>query len=134
MAFWEHIRQAAIASRVVEEEMYAQVLREIESGVRRDGLWAKALQNSGGNEEKARALYIKYRIRSINDELEIRKDLSTPVAAVPKEQTKQITTDYGHELETADASRNESESGTAWIHVLVWLLAAILVAAFLLNS
>jgi hypothetical protein len=71
MSFWKKVKQTAIVDRLVEEKLYAQVLREFESGVRRDGLWAKAFQNSQGDEQKANALYIGYRVQSIKDEAEI---------------------------------------------------------------
>ena len=71
MSFWKKVKQTAIVDRLVEEKLYAQVLREIESGLRRDGLWAKAFQKSHGNEQKAKALYYEYRIQSIKDEAEI---------------------------------------------------------------
>jgi hypothetical protein len=71
MSFWKKVKQTAIVDRLVEEQLYEQVLREFESGVRRDGLWAKAFQNSQGDEQKANALYIGYRVQSIKDEAEL---------------------------------------------------------------
>lgn len=71
MSFWKKAKQIAIVNRLVEEKIYEQVFREIESGLRRDGLWAKALQESRGNEQEAKALYIKFRVQSIKDEAEI---------------------------------------------------------------
>ena len=76
MSFWKKVKQTAIVSRLVEEKLYEQVLREIESGTRRDGLWAKAFQKSRGNEEEAKALYIEYRVQSIKDEAELSTELS----------------------------------------------------------
>jgi len=71
MSFWKKVKQTAIVDRLVEEKLYEQVLREFETGVRRDGLWAKAFQNSQGDEQKANALYIGYRVQSIKDEAEL---------------------------------------------------------------
>ena len=71
MHFWKKVKQTAIVSRLVEEKLYEQVLCEIESGIRRRGLWAKAFQKSRGNEEETKALYIEYRVQSIKDEAEI---------------------------------------------------------------
>ena len=48
-----------------------EVSNEISNGIRRDGLWAKAITNSNGSEEKAKSLYIKYRIQSIKDEIKL---------------------------------------------------------------
>lgn len=71
MSFWKKMKQTTIANRLIEEKLYEQVLHEFESGVRRDGLWAKAFQKSNGDVQKANALYIEYRVQSIKDEAEM---------------------------------------------------------------
>ena len=55
-------------TREVEEELYAQVLQEIERGERRDGLWAKALVTANGDESIAKAQYIKLRVQALFDD------------------------------------------------------------------
>ena len=57
-------------SRLEEELLYKHVLEEMEAGIIRDGLYAKALANSSGDENKARSLYMKYRVRSVQDSLD----------------------------------------------------------------
>ena len=57
-------------SRLEEELLYKHVLEEMEAGIIRDGLFAKALANSSGDEDKARSLYMKYRVRSVQDSLD----------------------------------------------------------------
>ena len=57
-------------SRQDEELIYKDILKEMNSGVIREGLYAKALANSKGDEAQANALYMKYRLRSIKDEME----------------------------------------------------------------
>ena len=42
----------------------------MDAGIIRDGLFAKALANSSGDEDKARSLYMKYRVRSVQDSLD----------------------------------------------------------------
>ena len=71
MSLFKKAKQAAIARRVMEEKLYEQVLREIEAGGRRDGLWAKALQKAKGNEVEAQGLYIQYRVQALRDESEV---------------------------------------------------------------
>jgi len=56
------------ASRLQEEKLYEAVFLEQASGVRREGLYNKALAFSDGNVEKANSLYIQYRVQSIKDE------------------------------------------------------------------
>ena len=57
-------------SRLEEELIYKHILMEMESGIIREGLYAKALANSPGDEDKAKSLYMKYRVRSIKDALD----------------------------------------------------------------
>jgi hypothetical protein len=64
-------KKASIANRVLEESLYQQVANELAEGMRRDGLWAKALANAEGDEKKAKGLYLKYRVQSLLDEAEI---------------------------------------------------------------
>jgi hypothetical protein len=45
-----------------EEELYAAAMDELERGIPRLGLWAKAFADADGNENKAKALYLKYRV------------------------------------------------------------------------
>lgn len=71
MSFWKKTKRSAATKRLFEERIYEQVLLEVESGIRRGGLWAKALQKSLGDESKAKSLYIEYRVQSIKDEAEI---------------------------------------------------------------
>lgn len=62
-----------IASRIMEEKLYNIVGAELEQGIKRNGLWIKALANSKGDEVKAMSLYIEYRVQSIIDEEEIKR-------------------------------------------------------------
>lgn len=73
MSISDLYRKSRISSRLLEEELYAETLRELEQGIRRDGLWAKAFVKSGANEEKAKALYIEFRVQALRDKLALYK-------------------------------------------------------------
>ena len=73
---FDKISHLSAIERLREEKLYEQVLNELSQGKKRDGLWAKALAYSEGSDEKAKALYIKYRVQSIKDELEIAEALA----------------------------------------------------------
>ena len=75
MHWIDALRNFFISSRREDEEIYSHVLKEIESGIRRDGLWAKALANSAGDSEKAKSFYIKYRAQTIKDERKLAKSI-----------------------------------------------------------
>ena len=59
--------------RLREEQVYAQVLSEMEKGIRRDGIWAIALAEADFDESKAKAIYLKRRAQSIIDEEPLQK-------------------------------------------------------------
>jgi soluble lytic murein transglycosylase-like protein len=92
MGLFDDIRAKGAAYRLTEEALYSEVLREMESGVRRDGLWAKALAESAMDTNKAHALYIKYRVQSLKDEAEILlKNIGASREADYQRTTKQIS-------------------------------------------
>ena len=64
-------RKSTAEQRLLEERLYAQVVQEVSQGIRRDGLWAKAIAESNGSNDYAKALYIRYRVQSLVDEAEV---------------------------------------------------------------
>lgn len=52
-----------------DEVIYEIVGREIESGDRRIGLWAKAMADAGWDENAAKARYVEYRAAQITEAL-----------------------------------------------------------------
>lgn len=50
------------------ELIHALVLREMQDGIVRDGLWAQAMAECGGDAAKAQARYISLRAASMQDE------------------------------------------------------------------
>jgi len=51
-----------------EESIYNEIAEELSNGIRKEGLWIKAIQNTDGNESRALSLYIKYRSESLKVE------------------------------------------------------------------
>ena len=50
------------------DDYYKQVEQEIKQGKYQEGLRTRALAEAGGDENKARALYIKFRVESLKTE------------------------------------------------------------------
>lgn len=71
MGIFDDIKAKGAAYRLEEEALYAEALREIESGQRKDGVWAMALVDSNMDQGKAGAKYIKLRVQSLKDEITI---------------------------------------------------------------
>jgi len=51
-----------MSSAPSEELLHAMVMREMQQGIRRDGLWAQALVEAEGDPQKAQAAYIRLRL------------------------------------------------------------------------
>ena len=77
MAIWDVFRRESAVDRLLEEQLYAQVVSDLRNGVRRDGLWAKALVSANGDEARARPIYIKLCVQAIRDEAEVLHTIST---------------------------------------------------------
>lgn len=80
---FEKFRKNQAVHRLIEEQLYEQALAELDSGQLRSGLWAKALADSSGDEQKVRGLYLKYRVQAMKDEAE----LASGFLAKAKEET-----------------------------------------------
>lgn len=68
MAFWDRAKDAAVDARRKDEEYHARAMHEVQSGLRRDGLWAKAVTASGGDEVAAKIAYFKLLVQAIRDD------------------------------------------------------------------
>lgn len=95
------------AERLLEEHIYAQVVEELSRGLKRDGLWAKALVHSHGEEQKAKALYIRYRVQSIFDEM--------VVTDAERRQKEEIEADKKRAIEKALNSNIAAKSNKEWV-------------------
>ena len=51
-----------------EEDLYEMAYSEVRGDSRRQGLWAKTLSESLGDEQKAEALYLRYRVEQLSRE------------------------------------------------------------------
>ena len=56
---------AEISSNASDEKFYEEVARELQEQPMVPGLWTKAFAEMGGDDAKARALYIKYRVAQL---------------------------------------------------------------------
>lgn len=88
MGLFDNLKSADAANRLTEEALYAEALREIESGLRRDGIWAMAMAQSDMDTAKAAARYIKLRVQSLKDELMLQHQAA--MLAEEQEQKRRI--------------------------------------------
>ena len=69
MSIFSRNKPNKIAQRKIDEHLYALVAEEMESGIRSNGLWLKALELADGNKEKQVSEYIKLRVQSLVDDI-----------------------------------------------------------------
>ena len=71
MSFFSSAKAKLAASKLAEEELYAQAAEEVASGQIAQGLWAKAIAETGGDEAAAKAQYLKLRVEIMKAEAEV---------------------------------------------------------------
>ena len=71
MSFFSSAKAKLAASKLAEEQLYAQAAEEVASGQIRQGLWAKAIAETGGDEAAAKAHYLKLRVEIMKAEADV---------------------------------------------------------------
>ena len=82
---FKHQTPAEISSNAGDERFYEEVARELQEKPMNPGLWTKAFAEMGGDDAKARALYIKYRVAQLAEEERV-ANLSHAEKAMLKER------------------------------------------------
>jgi len=108
------------APSIEEEALYKQVLDEVESGVMRKGIYAKALADSSGDGGKAQSLYIKYRVQSLMDEEKSKAEL---LGLPSKRQQKRID---------KKTKSDEEWENTHWFKKFLSYIFGILIMGYLI--
>ena len=112
-----------------EEALYKQVLEEIESGVRRKGIYAKALADCLGDVLKAESLYIRYRVQSLVDE----KKAEAKSIAYKNKQAK-IAEKEKRERETLIDRQRRAQKIFTWVLLLIGVAILIFVLILYLEE
>lgn len=73
MGIFDKFKTSTAIDRLSEEKLYEQVAQELKAGKKREGIWVKAMAKSGGDLNKAEALYIELRVQAIKDEASLAK-------------------------------------------------------------
>jgi hypothetical protein len=116
------------APSIEEELLYKQVLDEVNAGIMRDGIYAKALADSLGDEGKAKSLYIKYRVQSLIEEEKHKAELLGLKLTKDRKNAKLAQ----KRKEGADYEAFEYES--PFLHLTFQVITFIVVAIFFLAG
>ena len=110
------------APSIEEEALYKQVLDEVESGVMRKGIYAKALADGLGDEGKAQSLYIKYRVQSLVDEQRGRAE------RLGIELTANAKAKKAKDKEDAKRQQDKDWEETHWFtKIIMYIIAAAII-------
>lgn len=71
MSFFSSAKAKLAASKLAEEQLYALAAEEVACGQIRQGLWAKAIAETGGDDAAAKARYLKLRVEIMKAEAEV---------------------------------------------------------------
>ncbi len=128
MGLLERLRAKNAVHRLSDEAVYTLVAQEIAAGHRRDGLWAKALSETGMNEAQAKARYITLRAQSLRDELTLEEARAAHLATksksvVPRSEPVAILP-ASPEHQQVSPQQWREEKRRAWKE---WLLCVLLV-------
>lgn len=58
-------------SRLIEDKLYELALNEVDKDILKRGTWARALSKSDGIHEKAKSIYLQYRVEAMKDEAQV---------------------------------------------------------------
>jgi hypothetical protein len=105
MGIFDKFKTSTAIDRLSEEKLYEQVAQELKAGKKREGIWVKAMAKSGGDLNKAEALYIELRVQVIRDEI-----LATQKASEYLNQVEQEELIKGENLE------NAKQDAVKWIN------------------
>lgn len=129
MGIVDEIRLRGVSSRVTEEMLYAEALREVEDGLRRDGLWAKALSQSNMRQDDAMASYLKLRVQSLRDEIELAmQEVQRRTRRERDNANESLAQQRSIEHSVQKRERDRPPQGFRdWLNVLVGLVAVVVV-------
>jgi len=114
MSLTEQIKRRIGFDSTKDEVYYLKVVHELEAGIKREGLWAKALAESDGDSDKAHAKYIRLRALSLKEE-----DARTPKTTSQSPQ------------QTAPSQSPQTTAPSTESLFPIWITVAIVIVLFL---
>jgi hypothetical protein len=130
MSLWKKAKDRAVMGRLEDEAFYAQAADEMSRGVRRDGLWAKAIALSNGSESTARTKYISLLVAALRDEAYIAKRVEEIASTSSQATTSPISPQTPYiSQESSAAIQTMSLLKRSWFMLLVLAAFVMIVVA-----
>jgi len=110
--------------RKLDEQLYSVVTDEIERNEIYKPLWTKALADSDNDKQRAQALYIKYRVQKLKDEMRFEKEReqANERARVATEN-KRVKSERS--ITTLETTTSHLLSSFKWLTAIMLILGAI---------
>lgn len=135
MGLVDDVRLRGASSRITEEVLYAEALREVEAGLRRDGLWAKALAKTGMQQQDAQAYYLDLRVQSLRDEIAL--VVQDAALEVRRKQQLLLEQSKANKAAVKDAFRLQNDRPVKglndWVNALVGAVFVAVVFAIVMK-
>ena len=112
MSLFSSAKAKLAASKLAEEQLYAQAAEEVASGQIRQGLWAKAIAETDGDDAAAKARYLKLRVEIMKAEAEV-TDYAMKQAAKTVEPTE---VDLVTNFLKGEGYKVKTQAGTFRVH------------------
>lgn len=130
MAIFKQIKKTKVVTRIQETQLFEYVMNEINQNDRKEGIWGQALVASEGDQEKARALYIKLRVEALKDEISL-DTITQDERLRAIQMANNLAGVEANSDEPIYLSQNEQEAlkGRLYPKWGLWVLAIIVLAA-----
>ena len=125
MAIFDRAKDASVEARRRDEEYHARALYEIQSGKRRDGLWAKALTSANGDEVAAKLSYLKLLVQALRDDDHIAMRAFQSQSNIREEAPLQLDDQPASQVEKSSLIKS------IWFWFLIAMGSLILLFGFL---
>jgi hypothetical protein len=135
---FKNLRRSSAAHRLAEEQLYQAALAELDTLGMRGGLWAKALAAVAGDEQKARGLYLKYRVQSMIDEAEVTAGfIEDSVKNAEKHSASNSTSSKSTNRDLVTGTKDDGPSALSSeraFYYLVLIVIALIVMAGMVSA
>ena len=135
MLTFKNLRRSSAAHRLAEEQLYQAALAELDTLGMRGGLWAKALAAVAGDEQKARGLYLKYRVQSMIDEAEVTAGfIEDSVKNAEKHSASNSTSSKSTNRDLVTGTKDDRPSGSERGFYAFVLITIVLIVVSVMMS
>jgi hypothetical protein len=115
---WFQSKQEQLVKNLQEEQAYALAAHEIASREIRPGLWAKAFAEASGDEQRARAIYIKLRVAQVKLGVEVTAEMlakaGPSTALKPVQPTETSSVDGCRFCGNSNVARHSKTNAPTW--------------------